>query len=126
MVLHNNGNMRIDNVTVYGDSNTCSKALMLPDETFICSMSKMMQQDDYEAGQFTLTATNVTGVAHGPAALPNTPGDTARVGVGNLNQTAILDVEAVTNITDVYRAGKTASCTIRPCTGGNAIGVLPV
>jgi hypothetical protein len=106
VVVTNDGNMRVDNVTVHGDSNTCSKALMAPGETFICSMQRVMDQEEYEAGWFKLTATNVTGAARGPTLLPGIPGDSAVVGLNNLTQVPILDVQAVADKNQVFKAGE--------------------
>jgi hypothetical protein len=108
VVVTNDGNIRVDNVAVHGDSNTCSKALMTPGETFICSMQRAMTQEEYEAGWFKMTATNVTGAARGPTPLPGIPGDSAVVGVTNLTQVRILDVQAVANRNQVFKAGKLA------------------
>jgi hypothetical protein len=112
VVVTNDGNMRVDNVVVHGDSNTCSKALMTPGETFICSMQRVMSQDEYDVGWFKLTATNVTGDARGPTPLPGIPGDSAVVGVTNLTQVPILDVQAVANRNQVFKAGKAALRTV--------------
>jgi hypothetical protein len=112
VVVANDGNMRVDNVVVHGDSNTCSKALMTPGETFICSMQRVMSQDEYDVGWFKLTATNVTGDARGPTPLPGIPGDSAVVGVTNLTQVPILDVQAVANRNQVFKAGKAALRTV--------------
>lgn len=47
-MLKNTGNMRVTGVSVVGDTNTCTKALMLPDETLHCEMSRQLVQNDYE------------------------------------------------------------------------------
>jgi hypothetical protein len=105
VVLSNDGNMRVDNVVLHGDSNTCSKALMAPGETCVCSMQRVMDQEEYEAGWFKLTATNVTGTARGPTLLPGIPGDSAVVGLTNLTQVPILDVQASADRNQVFKAG---------------------
>lgn len=106
VVVTNTGNVRIENVNVTGDDNTCSKSLMAPSELFVCSMSRTMMQSDFEAGKFLLTADGVTGAARGPTPLPVTANDSAQVATPGLNQTPLLDVEVTTNITQVHKAGK--------------------
>lgn len=106
VVITNTGNMRIDNVAVTGDDNTCSKSLITPGELFVCSMSRTMNQSNFEAGQFVLTADGVNGTARGPTPLPVTAGKSVKVATPGLVQTPLLDVEVTTNITQVHKAGK--------------------
>jgi hypothetical protein len=69
-------------------------------------MQRVMQQDEYEAGWFKLTAANVTGTARGPTLLPGIPGDSAVVGLTNLTQVPILDVQESADRNQVFKAGE--------------------
>lgn len=122
VVLTNDGNMRVDDVVVHGDSNTCSKPLMAPGETCICSMQRVMVQAEFEAGSFRLTATNVTGTARGPNLLPGIPGDSAVAGLTNLTQVPILDVQASADRNQVFKAGEGLELQQLRCTSHSLCG----
>lgn len=117
VVLTNAGTMRVANITLLGDANTCSKALMTPDETLLCNMSRVLVQSEYEQGFFTLRATNISGKAHGPVVLPTDPADVSDVVHTNLTQKAELNVSVAVNRTKVYKAGDTVLYTITAVSG---------
>jgi hypothetical protein len=104
--------MRVDNVAVLGDSNNCSKALMAPDETLLCSISRKLVQSEYEQGSFTLRATNISGTARGPIPLPAVETDVSDSVQLKIAQAPQLNVSLVANRTEVYRAGETVQYTI--------------
>lgn len=106
------GTMRIANISLLGDSNTCSKSLMAPDETLFCNMSRVLVQSEYEAGLFTLRANNISGKAYGPVVLPTDPADVSDVVHPNLTQMPELNVSVAVNRTKVYQAGDTVLYTI--------------
>lgn len=112
VVLRNQGNMRVVNVSVLGDSNTCSKPLMAPDETLFCNMSRVLVQSEYEHGAFTLRATNISGAAHGPLALPSDSAYVSSTVQPTLLQVPELNVSVAVNRTTVYKAGDTVLYTI--------------
>lgn len=87
--------MRLENVSVSGDSNTCDVALLDPGTSATCSMSKVLSQADFDIGYVTLQASGAAASPRGPdKALPVVSPDSATV---PLNQTAALDVSAVTS-----------------------------
>lgn len=112
VTVHNPGNMRIDNVAVFGDSNNCSKALMAPDETLLCSVSRKLAQSEYEQGSFILRAANISGTARGPTVLPALEADVTDSVQPIITQTPQLNVSLVANRTEVYKAGDTVRYTI--------------
>lgn len=125
VVLKNAGNMRVDNVAVLGDTNDCSKALMAPDETLFCTISRQVVQAEYEAGTFTLHATGINGTAKGPVTLPSLPADVTDSITPTLTQLPQLATTMVANVTNVNTAGDTVLYTItavRHGSGGKSQG----
>lgn len=121
VVLNNTGNMRLDNVTILGDSTDCKISLLEPNKLARCSMWRSLTQDDFDAGFVTVNATGASAAPRGPvSALPKTSGDAATVA---LNQTATMDLSVktdkanVTSATDsvnvTFIAGNTGSVTLR-------------
>lgn len=104
--------MRITSVAVLGDSNNCSKALMAPDETLNCSMSRKLVQSEYEQGSFTLRAANISGTALGPTPLPHAAADVTSTVQPLLTQVPQLNASLAVNRTKVYKAGDTVLYTI--------------
>lgn len=104
--------MRIANVTLLGDSNNCSRALIRPDETVYCSLTRVMAQSDYEQGFFTLSVTNISGRALGPTPLPQDAALVADAVQPNLVQLANLTVALSVNSSEVHKAGDAVKYTI--------------
>jgi hypothetical protein len=119
--VYNAGNMRVDNVAVLGDSNNCSKALMSPDETLLCSMSRQLVQSEYEQGIFTLRATNISGTARGPTPLPAVEADVSDSVQPNITQRPQLNVSLVASRTEVYKAGDIVQYTITAVSSRSAV-----
>jgi hypothetical protein len=102
--LRNSGNMRLDNVAVTGDDNDCNIALLDPNTTASCSMTRALTQDDFDAGLAELSATAATASPRGPVtALTSVSVDSAIV---PLNQTAAMDLSADVNQSYVAAAGE--------------------
>lgn len=112
VVLKNSGNMRIDAVALLGDSNNCSKALMAPDESLYCAMTRALVQSEYEQGSFTLRATSISGIARGPTPMPADPADVSDAVSLTLDQVPQLNVSLAVNRTRVYKAGDSVLYTI--------------
>jgi len=119
--LRNSGNMRLDNVSITGDANDCDVALLEPDTTARCSMTRALAQDDFDAGVSLLAASAATASPRGPVtALVSSPSDSASV---PLNQTAAMDLSANVNqgyvaaagdsVTVNFAIGNTGSVTLR-------------
>lgn len=104
--------MRVANVSVIGDSNNCSKALMHPNETFHCSMSKQLIQHDYEMKFFVLSATNISGAAHGPTPLRTDAVLVADLAFPSLTPVYNMTLSLVANSSEVHRAGDTVLYTM--------------
>jgi hypothetical protein len=113
--------MRLDNVAVVGDDNDCNIALLEPDSTARCFMTRALVQGDFDAGYAVLAATAATATPRGPVtALTSVTVDSASV---PLNQTAAMDLSANVNQSyvaatgDAVRAtfvlGNTGSVTLR-------------
>ncbi|KAF6258162.1 hypothetical protein COO60DRAFT_1639414, partial [Scenedesmus sp. NREL 46B-D3] len=119
--LRNSGNMRLDNVSITGDANDCDVALLEPNTTARCSMTRALAQDDFDAGVSLLAASAATASPRGPVtALVSSPSDSASV---PLNQTAAMDLSANVNqgyvaaagdsVTVTFVIGNTGSVTLR-------------
>lgn len=104
--------MRIDTVALLGDSNNCSKALMAPEETLYCAVTRALVQREYEQGAFTLTATNISGTARGPTPMPADSADVSDAVSPTLDQVPQLNVSLAVNRTQVYKAGDSVLYTI--------------
>jgi hypothetical protein len=102
--LRNSGNMRLADVAVIGDDNDCNVALLEPNSTASCSMTRALTQDDFDAGLAELSAAAASATPRGPVtALVTIPSDSAVV---PLNQTAAMDLSANVNQSYVAAAGE--------------------
>lgn len=118
--LRNTGNMRLDNITVSGDTNDCKVSLLEPNKAVSCSLSYKLSQNDFDVGLVVLTATGASATPRGPQPdLPTVPGDSATVA---LNQSASLDLSAKSDkgyaaaagdsVLVTFTAGNTGSVTL--------------
>jgi hypothetical protein len=120
VVLRNQGTMRVANVSVLGSgSNNCSMALMHAYETRNCWMQQTLVQQDYEAGVFTIQATNISGVANGPVLLPHAQADVTSTATPPLAQVRLLNLSLAVNASAVHRAGDVAAYTATAVNNGN-------
>jgi hypothetical protein len=111
VTITNTGNMRVVNISVNGEPNTCKASLLWPNEVFNCTMTRVLTQEDFEAGLTTLQATSVDSFALGPkSTLDNTPSDTATVVL--LNRTAALDLQLTADKASVSAAGDVVTYTV--------------
>jgi hypothetical protein len=104
--VRNSGHVRISDVIVAGDSNNCSQAVLLPDQTADCFVWKTLIREDFTADTFTVAFTDLSGTPAGAVALLSTvPGGS--VTVANPNKfVALLSVSVDANTTSVARAGE--------------------
>jgi hypothetical protein len=111
VTITNTGNMRVVNISVVGQPNNCNVDLLWPNEVFNCTMTRVLTQDDFEAGLTTLEATSLVSFAQGPkSTLDNTPSDTATVVL--LNRTATLDLQLTADKASVTKAGDVVTYTV--------------
>jgi hypothetical protein len=111
VTITNTGNMRVVNISVNGQPNNCNVDLLWPNEVFNCTMTRVLTQEDFEAGLNTLQATSVDSFALGPkSALDNTPSDTATVVL--LNRTAALDLQLTADTASVTLSGDVVTYTV--------------
>jgi hypothetical protein len=111
VTITNTGNMRVVNISVVGQPNNCNVDLLWPNEVFNCTMTRVLTQDDFEAGLTTLEATSLVSFAQGPkSTLDNTPSDTATVVL--LNRTATLDLQLTADKASVTKAGDIVTYTV--------------
>jgi hypothetical protein len=102
--LRNSGNMRLADVAVLGDDNDCNFALLEPNTTASCFMTRALTQDDFDTGLVELNGTAATATPRGPVTtLSSIPSDSAIV---PLNQTAAMDLSANVNQSYVAAAGE--------------------
>lgn len=107
VVLRNNANMRVMDISVMGDANNCTVAVMAPDEERVCYMWRTLTEQDFISPVFSMAATAVLGTARGvqPLSLPPLP-KTVQVVNPNIS-TALLSVAVTANTTSISRAGET-------------------
>lgn len=111
VTITNTGNMRVVNITVNGQPNDCNVSLLWPNDVFNCTMTRVLTQEDFEAGLTTLEATSVDSFAQGPkSTLDNTPSDTATVVL--LNRTANLDLQLTADKASVAQSGDVVTFTV--------------
>ncbi|KAF6254424.1 hypothetical protein COO60DRAFT_1642347 [Scenedesmus sp. NREL 46B-D3] len=103
--------MRVVNISVSGQPNDCTVDLLWPSEVFNCTMTRVLTQDDFEAGLTTLQATSVDSFALGPKpVLDNDPSDTATVVL--LNRIARLDLQLTADKASVMQSGDVVIYTV--------------
>jgi hypothetical protein len=111
VTITNTGNMRVVNISVIGQPNNCNVGLLWPNEVFNCTMTRVLTQEDFEAGTTTLEATSFVSFAQGPnSTLDNTPSDTATVVL--LNRTAALDLQLTADKASVTKSGDIVTYTV--------------
>lgn len=111
VTITNTGNMRVVNISVSGQPNDCTVDLLWPSEVFNCTMTRVLTQDDFEAGLTTLQATSVDSFALGPKpVLDNNPSDTATVVL--LNRIARLDLQLTADKASVTQSGDVVIYTV--------------
>lgn len=110
-VVHNTGNMRIASVSVQGDTNDCTKALMAPDEKLHCTLSRDLTAQDFVSTTFSISTTGVYGSPHGVKPLQPFSPVVAQLTNPNVS-TALLAVSVVANKTTVDRAGQAVQYSI--------------
>lgn len=114
VVITNNGNMRVVNISVNGHPNDCNFDLLWPGEAINCTMTRVLYQDDFENGTVSLVANSVTAFALGPQSTINgAPADTATVVI--LNQTAALDIQLTADESMVDAAGEWIPTRVTRC-----------
>lgn len=111
VVVHNTGNMRVEDVSLQGDANDCSTALLAPDELVYCTLQRALTEADFVSSTFTMSATGVSGTPRGAKPLQGLSPIIAQRSNPNVS-TALLTVSVTANTTVVERAGQAVAYTI--------------
>lgn len=112
VTVKNTGNVRITAIAVQGNSNNCSQAVLLPDETADCFMWQQLNRADFAADTFNLAANGATGTPAGSVtALPTVAASTANVPNPD-KYTALLSVSVGVNTSSVAKAGQAVLYTV--------------
>ena len=112
-IVRNSGNVRISNVVVYGDSNNCSQAVLLPDQLADCFVWKTLIREDFTADTFTIAFTDLSGTPAGSVA-PLSTVSGGSVTVANPNKfVALLSASVEVNTTSVTKAGESVLYTVK-------------
>jgi len=114
LIVRNTGNVRATNITVQGDSNNCSKPLMLPGEVFDCWMWRDVPESEFTANTFSLTASGLTGTAVGGqlSALSSTASVT-----NPTKHVALLSVTVSPSTVPIQKAGQSNQLNITVVSG---------
>ena len=110
-MVHNTGNMGVEGVTVQGDTNDCSSALLAPDARLFCTLQRTLTASDFVASTFTVSITGVSGTPRGVRPLQALSPVFAQLPNPNVS-TALLSVSVTANTSTVDRAGQTVQYTI--------------
>lgn len=123
VALHNSGNMRLENITVVGDTNDCNVPLLQPRISFNCTMTRVLSQEDFDAGQVVLKATGASAFPRGPVNVLTSDSVSLDNATVYLNQSAGMDLSlksdtgfagsAVDPILVTITVGNTGSVTLR-------------